>query len=317
MAEPGSATRSAVITATSKGYRPQALVAERIFPILPVETTEAKLYFVDEKMRQLRIKDFTRAPGAPSHPVDWDYSSETVTIPDHSPRKSVPIEEGNPNAEPILLRQESVAQTLTRMILLQRERELSDYLFNASTFSGHTDTTALKLDQSSGAADVCDTIDAGKDTIAGEILEQGNCLAVGRAVHRAICKQLRAQLAASSVGSLAVTREMIRNLLELDDYIVGAAAFNSAGEDEDKSMTKLWPEEYMLLFYRPPSPAPQQMALGYHVVPKSIGINGILGETNNLLHGAAAIEVVVHHYYKRHLFCAAAGLLYTNCLGAS
>ncbi|MBM4034862.1 MAG: hypothetical protein FJ291_24225 [Planctomycetes bacterium] len=173
----------------------------------------------------------------------------------------------------------------------------------------------IRFDKATPTDNPIDIIRDAKADVGGQVQRQANCVLVGQAVHTAICQVVRDNL--KYVSGQSITEQMLKNLSELDDYIVGRASYNSAKEDATPTMTRLWPTEYMLVSYRPPRPSRKTPALGYSAVPKNMGQRGVIVEREQLGQARLARQVTVHRWFYDYLMMAAAGQLHTNCVGAS
>lgn len=319
MPDPGTVHVSAALTNVSVAYKQPAFVADRVFLDLPVDKQADKYFIIDNERESFRDVEDLRAPAAPAKLVDFKVSNDPYCIEDHALRAYVPAEtEGNADA-PVMnvASATSRVRELTRRSLLHREILLKTLLFNTTTFSGYTSATALAWDQSSSYGDPIAHIDAAKAAIATEIGVPGNVVLLGQAVFNALRRNPYITDQFKYTSAESITAEMLARLFNVDEVLVGRAVYNSAAKGAAKSMAYVWPTEYCLTFYRPPSPGLEEPALGYRFVWKAMGPGGVRVERWQAGDGRLATGVAVHRFYDQKLVGACAGYLYSNCMGAS
>src|ERR1700690_612610 len=106
------------LTNLSIGYENGEYIANRIFPILPVQKQSNK-YFVHD-MERFRVVDDHRRPGQAPGEIQWTLSTDTYYCDGHGRRDVVPVEDYDNADEAVDLEVTSV-ETLTDQIMLARE----------------------------------------------------------------------------------------------------------------------------------------------------------------------------------------------------
>lgn len=151
---------------------------------------------------------------------------------------------------------ESVVENNTDTVLLKKEKEAADYLFNTGTFSGYTSALGTNDRFSNKASDAFGIIQTAVNNIQknGGAPKRDIKLIVGQEVYSALCvhPDLLARTPMTGVRSLNVPMlvEIFRDL-GVNDILIGSQSYNNTDEGQTSSYGYIW-GKYLLAAYIPP-----------------------------------------------------------------
>jgi hypothetical protein len=289
-------------------YRNGKMVADQIFPELPVDKQSNKYFTYG--LDNLRVDDDTRRPGAMSNKIDWNLSPNPYYCDGHALHSPIP-DEWRENADQAINLDTDITIALTDKILLNREAALAAAIAAGCT---NNDLAATKFDDDT--KDPVKLIDSYKETIATAIGQKPNSLLLSRPVFRgirnnALVKQ-RVSGALNGMGASLVTAEALATVLEVDNLYIGEAVKVTSNEGQAAVSSYVW-DKTALLFYKPPSPGLRTVSLGYTFRWNvgRLGAEVYKGRLPDLEHSD---YVEAMRYYDLRIIAAAAGYYMINCV---
>lgn len=296
----------------SVSFRNGAMVADRVFPEVPVAKQSDK-YHVYSK-HKFRADDDLRRPGSQAKEIDWKLSQDPFYCDGHALRAVVP-DEWRANADSAISLDVDTTEQLTDKILLAREVNLVATLVAGMTGSSLVDLNAIKWD--ADANDPIKKVDADKETIMKAIGQRPNVLLLSRETFRGVRSNAKVTgrvTGATSVKDQTVTAQQLADAFEVEEVLIADAVKLTSKEGQADTMDFVWGKR-ALLFYRPPSAGLRTVALGYHFMWNA-GIAGV---------GASGVKrirdekrssdlIEVHKYYDQKIVAAGAGILYINAV---
>lgn len=254
-----------VLTNVSIAYKQsvQGLIADRVFPIVPVEKQSDKILKFSKEY-WLRIQAGLRAPGTESRGGGFALDSTSTYFADiHAFHVDAPWAMMKNSDVPDMERQ--IVEFVTWQLLLERER---DWAFNFFDPTGKTEDVDFwtiweapgdftAWDQS--GSDPIKDILAAKNTILKRTGFMPNKMVIGPGVlqalktHTAIQSQVVYSPASSADVKGLVTPELLAKLFDLDAVYVGMQPYDSGAEGAALSPSFIFPN-HVLLVYAPPRP---------------------------------------------------------------
>ena len=202
---------------------------------------------------------------------------------------------------------------LTDKIRLRREYAQGSYLFNTTTFAGHTNalTGTACWDDYANSHPVKD-VEVQKGDVQKEIGLEANTVIIGREVYDVLKQHPDILDRVKYTTKGVVTAELLATLFQVDRVLVGSAIYNSANEGQAASTTRIW-GKYALMCYVTPKPALKSPALGYTYQQKIWGNNGwkVKKWRREELDGD---EIEVSTAYDVKLLCPSAGYLLSTVI---
>jgi len=260
----------------------QDFVADKVFPIVPV-SKQSDLYYVYEKDAFMRSDAQKRAPGRESAGTGYELSTDSYRADVYAVHKDISDQERANSDEPLDADRDAT-EFLTHQMLIRREKQFVNDYFTTSIWNGSTtgtDVTPGTLWDASGSDPIVD--------VAAEIIaikqktgRRPNTLVVSEPVHMAL-KNNEAILDRISGGALPgraafVTRELLAQAFEVDNYVVASAVENTAAEGATFSGSHIFGKN-ALLCYSEQNPGLRKPSAGY------------IFTWTGLLGGAAGIQI--------------------------
>lgn len=236
-----------VMTAIVIAYRNKRLIADEVFPYIPV----GKSLF---KFRKFAMEQGFTIPntlvGRKSTPNKVEFSGSEVeaSCADYFLDDIIPQSDIEDAPEGVNLIN-GASEGIIDLILLDREVRAAALTFSAAQYATGNKAALSGSDRFDDyvASDPVNTI---KDALSS-MLMRGNVMAIGRkgfdklSSHPKIVKAVNANSGDSGIA----TRAQIAALFELDDVIVGEAFLNTAKKGEDATLSRVW-GNHLSLFYR-------------------------------------------------------------------
>lgn len=233
-----------VLTAIALAYRNPMLIADGVFPRVPVGKEEFK-YFSYPKGGAFTIPD--TQVGRKSQPNEIEVTATEVTdsTEDYGLEDPIPqadIANAPPNYNPL----GRATERLTDLILLDREVRAAALAFAAGNYAAANKVTLSGTDQwSDEASDPIADILAGLDAC----IMRPNVMVIGRGAFTAliknpvICKAVHGNAGDSGVAR----RQQVAELFELEEILVGEGWVNASKKGQTVSLTRVWGKHAALI----------------------------------------------------------------------
>lgn len=229
-----------LLTNLAINYRNNALIADRIFPRVTVESEKGS-YYVFNKVDNFTIEKDLRTGVARANRVTWNMSKAPYgPLLEHSLESPVSKDDKRILGEEMARRK--ATELVTNKILLRHEYEVVQKMKDTSIFT-QTETLSGTAQFSHASSDPLAKIQAALETIRATALAGGNRLAVimGDPVWGYLRNnpKLIERLGNASMRTL-LSKEQVAQLLEVDEIIVGSAMRNTAAEGQTGSLNYMW-----------------------------------------------------------------------------
>lgn len=229
------------LTAITLAYKNMGMIADMVLPRVPVGTKEFK-WSAYEKAERYSVPE--TLVGRKGRPVEVefgaterasfvnDYALDDV-IPNDDISQAAASQMGyNPVAH--------ATEAMTDLILLDREKRVSDLIFDPNSYdTGFKETLSgttqwSDYDNSRPKEQLMDALDVP--------LMRPNILVLGQNVWTTLKQHpdLVRSINRNDGGSGAITREQLASLLEIDEVIVGTGFINLAKAGQPAQMVRVW-----------------------------------------------------------------------------
>lgn len=257
------------------GYATAAagLVAPRVFPVFNSPGKVGRFWKV-QPGSLLEAPDTKRAPGTTYKRNIYEVTDDTYTCVAKGLEGLVPAEQSAEFADIFPLEQARARQK-TLEILRREELDLSGMLFSRTTFPAATATGSDVTDEWDDHANAVPVtnVNTALNQLATNI---GNWTGLGlkvcglcnKSVKRnlSLCTQIRSSLGGQYTNPDFAMGELpdalIAQALNLDELIVADERYMSGGSSASPTVSKIWSDEYFLVFVRADTSAPEVMGLG-------------------------------------------------------
>lgn len=201
----------------------------------------------------LQNSDTARAPGSGYSRGNFTFTKASFACEEHGHEEPVDQREAKMYAEYFDAELVSTARAFNA-VLRNAEKRVADALYNTTTWTGASLTTALtnEWDDAPNATPVDDVEAAVQKVYDGSGLWP-NALIVNKKVFRnlRLCDQVRDRISSSGAGtSEAAANVTVQHLAEVFDLpyiLVAGGSENTANEGQDASISQIWSDEYAMV----------------------------------------------------------------------
>jgi len=230
----------------------QGFIGHRILPVF--ELAEASGIFPKITLESLlQNKETVRAPRTGYSRGDWDFTTDTFATQEHGWEE--PIDDNEAKMYRNFFDFEQIAtQRAFDMVLREQERAIATAIYNTTTWTGATLTTAIthEWDDATNAVPISD-INAAKQKVWDLTGLWPNALVINRKQFNNLrtLDDIKDTIASSGAGyptrATDITREQLAACFDLDYILIGGAAKNTANEGQTRSLSQIWSDEYAMV----------------------------------------------------------------------
>lgn len=235
------------LTNISIGYRSQGLIAEELFPIVPV-MKETDLYYVFDKANSLRTPLTIRANGGEAAEDNLSLSTATYRLEEHA-LKEIITERDRDNQDPALNLEVSTVEDLTDKILRQREGDAARLLFTNGNWANESSLAAAGAwSANTSVSNPILNADSAASTITLQAAVRPNTCILDYRTYLAAKEHtsLTQRVMYSSADS--VTPEIIGRLFGVEKLFIASASENGADEGLAAVMANIWTDSALFLY---------------------------------------------------------------------
>ena len=230
----------------------QGFIGQRVLPVLDVAKQAGSFGRIPVE-QLLQSRDTNRANGGGYSRGSFKFEPDSYATEEHGAEEPVDDRESEMYAE--YFDHEVVsAQRALDVVLRNQEIRAAALLFNASTWTGSSLFTSItnEWDDYTNATPINDVEGAVRKVWAGSGIWP-NALVINRHVFRNLrmCAQVLDRIAASGAGDKIkakdVTAQMLAQVFDLEEIIIGGSAKNTANEGQTVAFGKIWSDEYAMV----------------------------------------------------------------------
>lgn len=295
----------APLTNVAIKFKNMALVAERIFPVIPV-AKESDKYYIFRK-EELIIDKALRAAGAKSKEITWDVDTATYSAEEYALSHLVP-DRIVANADHAVRPKITSTQKLTNKILLAQEKRVADVVMSTVNITNNG-APSVQWDQAS--PNIEGDVDTAKNSVRTNAGIEPTSILIPYRVAQIVKRDttVRNLIRYTVPGDILLRNGDLPPVLWNLEVVVAGAIQNTANEAASETLTDVW-KDNVLVFYKEATPSLDALSLGYifrvgNWITKSWRVEDRAGDM---------VEVGVIEDEK--LVAAAAGYLLTNVASA-
>lgn len=242
------------LTGMVLAYRNAEMIADRVFPRVPVPKKEFRWLKFDRAQRMTVPETLVGRKSRPNE-VDFSAQEEPGLVYDRGldsvvPNDDIPEAAGT-GYDPIA----EAAEGTTELIVLDREIRAANKAMNANNFAtGSKVVVTEKWDDpdSKPLVQIRDQLDS--------MFVRPNVLVMPVPVWNKLSQHPTVVSALTISGTVNgfATREAVARLLEIDEILIGRAWVNNARPGQEPVMARAWGGENVLAFYRNPTATPRR-----------------------------------------------------------
>lgn len=281
-------------------YRPAGRIADMVFPIVEVPN-QSDFLPVFDRAEILRQAEDRRAPGTEANKITRSVSSLNFFCDNYALKSCVTIEDRE-NADPIYRQKlyNAAAEYVTGKLSLNWERRVSlavtstsNVGSSAAVSSGWTDLTN---------ADPLGDVYAAIDNVFDSTGMKPNRIVFGESAWRNFRRNsgVRNLIFGTNNGGGNASVDQVRDLLEVEDVLVGASYINTAAEGQAESLSQMWGDN-VLVYYAPRIATINDPSFGYTFRWAPAGIPSMMAERHPFDRKTKTEEVEVNVYQDERL----------------
>ena len=227
-------------------------IASQVFPVIDV-ASQSGTYGKIPLKELLEERETKRAPGSGYSRSEFEFDTATYACVEHGAEEPVDDREAKMYAEYFDAEVVSTARA-SAAVLRNAEKRIADAVFNTTTWTGSSLTTAVtnEWDDSANATPIVD-VEAAVQKIYDNSGLWANALVVNRKVFRNLrnCDSIIDRINSAGAGSPSkasdVTVEMLSQVFDLDYILVAGGTRNTANEGQTASPGQIWSGEYAMI----------------------------------------------------------------------
>lgn len=288
------------------GYRPEGFIADMIFPVVPVQK-QSDMYYVFSRADRLRIESTTRAPGARAKQVTEDIGSGTYYCKNYALSAPVVLED-KVNADPLLLSNllNGKSTYLLDKLMLDMESRVARMVCSGSNVG----SSAAVSSAWNGAGDPLGNINAALDNVRYSNGVRANRIVFGLEAWQSFRRDsnIRNIIFGSNNGGGYPSVQQVKELLEVDEILIGGAFQNTTQENQAESLSTIW-KDNVLVYYAPPTPSIERPSFGYSFRWAAAGLPNMQVERHPYDSRTKSEDIEVGYYQDEKLTGASYGFL--------
>ncbi|TXH10543.1 MAG: hypothetical protein E6R03_15290 [Hyphomicrobiaceae bacterium] len=203
----------------------------------------------------LQSRDTERAPGSGYSRGNWSFTQDTYATSEHGAEEPIDDNEAVNYREYFDAELVGTERALDA-VLSNHEKRVADLIFNASTWTGTSLTTAIsnEWDDFTSATPITD-VEAAVRKVWSNSGIWPNSLIINRHVFRNLrqCSQVKDAIASSGAGDRTtlsdINIEALKRVFDLQNIFVAGGAENTAAEGQSATIGKIWSDEYAMVCY--------------------------------------------------------------------
>lgn len=243
-------------------YRPEGMIADQIFPIVPV-MKESDSYPVFNRGEAFAIEKTTRSRGSEANRVTRSVSSAQYIVKNYALAQDTPIEDrANMDAAwQFELEAGAVRYLQDKLMLDWDRRSLSLAVSNVAT----TFLTGSSWVAGTNAGDPVSIIWQMMEQVKATTAKKPNSLIFGWQAWNYLRRNVNIRNFVNGLnnGQGAVTRAGVQNAFEVERLLVAEAFYNPRNENQTAAFSTTFPRDAVMAYYAPLSPSREQPSFGY------------------------------------------------------
>ena len=227
-------------------------IATQVFPVIDVQSQAGNFGKIPIE-QLLQQRDTKRAPGSGYARGNWTFEPATYATEEHGAEEPVDDREAKMYAEYFQAEQISTMRAFSA-VLRNAEQRVADAVFNTTTWTGSSLTTAIthEWDDATNAVPLTD-VEAAVQKIYDNSGLWANALVINRKVFRnlrnsaQVIDRIESNGAGNASKATDITVQMLAAAFDLDYIIVAGTSKNGAKEGQAASPTQIWSGEYAMV----------------------------------------------------------------------
>jgi hypothetical protein len=301
-----------LITNMLIGYRPRGMIADELFPSVPV-MKQSDHYTIFSRADALRTENANRSPGKEANIITRDVSSDTYYAENYALKMAVTLED-KANADPVMMQKliNGRAQYIFNKLSLGWEQRVATQVTNTANVGSSAAVGSSWTDHSN--SNPVQDIFTGMDNVEDSTGYRPNSIMLSGTSYRNLRRNddLNNQILGTNNGDRNITRQMIQDFFEVERLVIGDAFVNNGNEAQAEDLNRVW-ADHALVYYAPMgSPSMDDPSFGYSFRWQGSGLPNLQAERHPYDSRKKSEEVEVGYYQDEVITGAEYGFLITN-----
>lgn len=235
-----------ILTTVAKGYKNGRMVADFLFPVVPVDARGGKI--LEFGKEDFELYNTARAPGADTKEVQFGHLGNPYALEQHRLMGKVPFENLQEAAQVpgIDLGRGAVTKT-QNIILLSNEYQAAGIARNAANYAAANKATLAGTsrwdDYASGVSDPAADIDAAVESIRAQVGMRPNTVVLSPKAYKAAKRHPKLIDRIKYTSRDSLTLELLADLFDVERVVSGDAIYNANG-----TMTDVWGKDVIVAY---------------------------------------------------------------------
>lgn len=232
------------LTAIAVMYKNKSMIADQVAPRFPVGKEEFK-YLKHNLAEGFTVPDTKVGRKSKPNQVEFTATEVTDSTQDYGLDDVIPqtdITNAPPNYNPL----GKAVEYLTNLIELDREVRVANMVFNPANYATANKVTLSGTSQFSHTSST--PIDTITDALDSMVM-RGNIMVLGRLTYSRLIRHphiIKAYYGTGNDKGIA-NREILKELFELDDVLVGESFVNTARKGQSAALSRAWGKHLSLI----------------------------------------------------------------------
>lgn len=230
----------------------QGFIGARVLPILSVDKGSGPFGKIPVE-QLLQNRETARAPGSGYSRGIWKFETDSFAVEEHGAEE--PIDDREAQLYRDFFDAEIVAAERARDVVLRNaEKRIAAAIFNTTTWTGVSLTTAVSTEWSNASSGVPITdVNAARQKVWDGCGLWPNALIINRRVFNnlRVNAQVKDAIASSGAGFATrardITVQQLAEVFDLDYILVAGSAKNTANEGQAAAFSEIWDKEYAMV----------------------------------------------------------------------
>ena len=235
------------LTAISLAYTNKRLIADSVMPRVGVNAQEFK-YTKHTMEEGFTLPDTKVGRKGKVNEVSFAGTEVTDSTNDYGLEDPIPQRDIDNAAGSMYDPEGKSTESLTALILLDREKRVADTIFNTANYGASNQQTLSGTSQWSDRTNSTPIDDL--MTALDSMIMRANVMAIGRAVATQLVQhpQIVKAYHGNSGDAGIVPVQFLAQLLELEEILVGEGWLNTAKKGQTPTMTRVWGKHCSLMY---------------------------------------------------------------------
>lgn len=296
-------------------YRPVGMIADLIAPIVSVGK-QSDSYPVWSQADALRVEEDKRAPGTEANLISQDVSSDTYFADNYALKTGLTLEDReNMDAAFIKQLRDGKARFLKGKVALAWESRVALQVTSGTNVGSYSTVISDWMDHATGKSTPLDDVQTALDNVQDLTGYRPNRLIFGELAWRHF--RQHADVISILHGTTGrgepryASREQVKAIFEVDQFLVGAAYYNSAAEGQAQVLSPMWLDN-VLAYYCPPAPSIDEPSFMYSFRWTKPGLPNMGVERHPFDSRKKSEEVEIGYYQDEKITSAPLSFLITH-----